>query len=178
MDQSTLSIICLIVLPLAAHLKFQSPAAAFAAAALVYLIFGTMNFAETQIILSNVRQTEASLHDTYYVVSTSNGFFYFGLLMAFCATLTSVQTRFGAMKYPKMTKALFWPFHLGFIATNSAAVILSLVWPLPRRYVDYPEYYEAVNRFSSLALLVSIGALLFLVLLLVWSLAIKWRAGD
>lgn len=177
MDQSVFLIACLIVVPLAAHIRQWKPAALFAVSASVYAIFGSVNFINTQVILSNIGGSEPQLHDTYFVVNPGSTSLNHGLIMAIFASLTWLQTRFGAMRFPRATRALFWPFHLGLIGASSSAIVLVLLLPKPRSYIDYPEYIEVINRFSSWALLCSAIACLALTGLLIWSIALRWKAG-
>ncbi len=177
LDQSVLLIACLIIVPLAAHILQWRPAALFAVTASVYVIFGSVNFINTQIILSNISESEPQLHDTYYVVNPGSTSLNYGLILAFFAALTWLQTRLGAMCFPHATRAFFWPLHLGLIGASSSATVLTVLLPKPRRYIDYPEYIESINRINSWALICVAISCLALTGLLIWSISLRWKVG-
>lgn len=170
-------ITCLVALPLAAHLRQWQPAALFASATLVYAVFDGIGFVNFQIFLSNIHSQEAQLHDTYYVVNHGNMGLGLGAVMALMALLTWVQTRLGAMRYPRQTRLLFWPFHLGLIGSNSVAIILAHLLPHPRRYIDYPDFVAVLNTVSSWALLLGTATGALLVSLMIWSVFLRWTSG-
>ncbi|AAV97112.1 hypothetical protein KQ247_11790 [Ruegeria pomeroyi] len=177
MVQSIFFLFCLILAPLVAHLRQWSPTALFAVATLVYAAFGGANFVSTQIVLSNIRETEPAYRDTYYVVNRGYVSLNLGLAMAVFAVLTWLQTRFGAMLYPKITKALFWLLHLGLIGGSAFSTMLVFLLPKPRRFIDYPEFMETFILVGSWATLISSIAVLGLLGLLVWSSALTWLAS-
>lgn len=177
MDQAVFLIACLIIVPLTAYIRQWRPAALFAVTALVYVIFGSVNFINTQFILSNIGGSEPKLHDTYYVVNPGNTSLNGGLIMAFFAALIWLQTRLGAMLFPRATRAFFWPLHLGLIGASSSAIVLTLMLPKPRRYADFHEYIEAINHISSWALICSAVACIALTGLLIWSISLRWIVG-
>ena len=107
MMYSVVFLTCLILAPLIAHIRGWKPAALFFAVAAVYGIFGAVSFAQIQIVLSQVREAEPAYHDTYYVVSYGHFLVNIGIAMAVFGGITWVQTRFGAMRYPTLTKILF-----------------------------------------------------------------------
>jgi len=168
----TLSIVflaCAILAPLLAHLRQWKPAALFAVAALVYVIFGGISFANVQIVLSNIQESEPQVHDTYYVVNRGHVSLNLGIIMAFFAALTWLQTRFGAMLYPRITKGLFWILHLGLIGASSFSTVLTFFIAPPRRYIEYSEYIETFNLVSAWASFASSTAGLGLIGVLIWS---------
>jgi heme/copper-type cytochrome/quinol oxidase subunit 1 len=177
LNQTVFFIACLIIVPLAVHIRQWRPAALFAVTALVYAIFGSVNFINTQIILSSIAESEPQLHDTYYVVNPGSTSLNHGLIMAFFAALTWLQTRLGAMRFPRATRAFFWPLHLGLIGASSSAIVHTFLLPKPQRYIDYPEYIEAINRITSWALICGAVACLALTVLLIWSIALRWKVG-
>ena len=65
-----------------------------------------------------------------------------GITMAVLGAITWTQTRFGAMRYPTLTKVLFWVLHIALLGSTSFQGALSFVLPKPRRYIDYPEFME------------------------------------
>ena len=178
MDQAVFLIACLVIAPLAAHFLQWRPAALFAVAALVYAIFGSVNFINTKFILNIISGSELQLNDTYYVINPGSTSLNHGLIMGLLACFTWIQTRFGAMRFPRATRALFWPFHLGLIGASSSGIVLRTLLPMPRRYIDYPEYIEVLNRVSSWGLLCSAIACLALAGLLIWSITLRWNAGT
>ena len=139
----------LILAPLLAHLRGWKPAAFFFAAAVVYAAFGAASFGHIQIDLSQIKQTEPAYHDTYYVVSHGHFSMNMGIGMAVYGVITWVQTRFGAMKYPTLTKILFWVFHIALIGTTALQGVLANVLPMPRKYIDYPALIETYILVSS-----------------------------
>lgn len=164
----------LMLAPLLAHFRGRKPAGLFFAVAAVYAVFGTVSFAQIQIALSQVRQAEPAYHDSYYVVSRSYFLANIGITMAVLGAITWVQTRFGAMRYPSLTKVLFWLLHIGLIGSTSFQGVLAFVPPKPRIYIDDPELVETYILISSWLGLLSKAALLGLLCLLLWSIAAKW----
>ena len=164
----------LVLAPLMAHLRGWRPAALFFTAAVVYVAFGAASFAQIQIILSQIIQTDPAYHDTYYVVSYSHFSVNIGIAMAAFGVITWVQTRFGAMKYPALTKILFWVLHIALIGGTAFQGALAFILPKPRRYIDYPEILETYVLISSWAGFLSKTALLCLLGLLLWSIMAKW----
>lgn len=164
----------LILAPLLVHLRGWKPAALFFAAAAVYAVFGTFSFAQIQIALSQARKAETAYHDTYYVVSHGHFLVNIGIAMAVFGAITWVQTRFGAMRYPALTKLLFWILHIALIGSTSFQGVLAFILPRPRRYIDYPELMETYVLISSWSGVLSQAALLVLLCLLLWSITAKW----
>ncbi len=177
MDQTVFLITCLILAPLTAHFRQWKPAALFAATALIYALFGSINLINTYVVLSSIGEPKSHLNDTYYVVNSGNSFFSFSLILMFFAALTWLQSRLGAMRFPRVTRALFWPLNLGLIGASSSVAVLNFLVPKPRRYIDYPEYIDALNRISSLATICSSIASLALVCLFIWSFALGRKLG-
>jgi hypothetical protein len=167
-------LVCLILAPLVTHLRQCPPAALFAVAALVYFAFGGVGLINAQIILSNIQKPESQYQYTHNVLYRGHGSINLGLTMAFFAALTWLQTCFGRMLYPKITKAFFWLFHLGLIGSSAYARALAFFFPKPRRYIDYPEIMETFILVSSWASFVTTIAVLSLLGLLVWSSMLAW----
>ncbi len=167
----------LIVAPLLAHLRGWKPAALFFTVAAVYAAFGAIKFAQIQIALSQIREVESAYHDTYYVVSHGHYLVNIGIVMAVFGTITWVQTRFGAMRHPALTKFLFWILHIALmIGSTSFQGVLVFILSKPRRYIDYPEYMESYALLSVWSGLLSQIALIGLLGLLLWSILSKWLA--
>lgn len=176
MMYSVVFIACLILVPLVAHIRGWKPAALFFAVAAVYAVFGAVSFAQIQIVLSQVREAEPAYHDTYYVVSHGHFLVNIGIAMAVFGTITWVQTRFGAMRYPTLTKILFWVLHITLMASTSFQGALAFILPKPRRYIDYPEFMETYVLISTWSGFLSQVALIGLLILLIWSIIAKWRS--
>lgn len=173
---SVVFIACLILVPLVAHIRGWKPAALFFAVAAVYAVFGAVSFAQIQIVLSQVREAEPAYHDTYYVVSHGHFLVNIGIAMAVFGTITWVQTRFGAMRYPTLTKILFWVLHIALMASTSFQGALAFILPKPRRCIDYPEFMETYVLISAWSGFLSQVALIGLLILLIWSIIAKWRS--
>ena len=176
MMYSVVFLACLILAPLIAHIRGWKPATLFFAVAAVYAVFGAVTFAQVQIVLSQVRETEPAYHDTYYVVSHGHFLVNIGIAMAVFGGITWVQTRFGAMRYPTLTKILFWILHIALIGSTSFQGALAFILPKPRRYIDYPEFMETYVLISAWSGFLSQTALLGLLSLLIWSIIAKWRS--
>ncbi|MFV1728279.1 cbb3-type cytochrome c oxidase subunit I [Phaeobacter sp. JH20_02] len=167
----------LMLAPLLAHFRGRKPAGLFFAVAAIYAVFGAVSFAQIQIALSQVREAEPAYHDTYYVVSHGYFLVNIGIAMAVFGAITWVQTRFGAMRYPALTKLLFWILHIALIGSTSFQGVLAFILPKPRRYIDYPELMETYVLISSWSGFLSQAALLGLLCLLLWSITAKWLLG-
>lgn len=176
MIYSVVFLACLILAPLVAHIRGWKPAALFFSVAAVYAVFGAVSFAQIQIVLSQVREAEPAYHDTYYVVSHGHFLVNIGIAMTVFGTITWVQTRFGAMRYPTLTKILFWVLHIALMASTSFQGALAFILPKPRRYIDYPEFMETYVLISAWSGFLSQVALLGLLILLIWSIIAKWRS--
>ena len=176
MMYSVVFLACLILAPLVVHIRGWKPAALFFAVAAVYAAFGAVSFAQIQIVLSQVQEAEPAYHDTYYVVSHGHFLVNIGIAMAVFGGITWVQTRFGAMRYPTLTKILFWILHIALIGSTSFQGALAFILPKPRRYIDYPEFMETYVLISAWSGFLSQAALLGLLSLLIWSIIAKWRS--
>ncbi|MEP4702437.1 MAG: cbb3-type cytochrome c oxidase subunit I, partial [Parasphingorhabdus sp.] len=139
----------LILAPLLAPLCGWKPAALFFAVAAVYAALGAVSLAQIQIALSQVQEAELAYHDTYRVVSHGYFFMSIGIAMAVFGTITWVQTRFGAMRYPALTTLLFWILHVALIVSTAFQGVLAFILPTPRRYIDYTELMETYFLISS-----------------------------
>ena len=164
----------LMLAPLLAHFRGRKPAGLFFAVAAVYAVFGAVSFAQIQISLSQVREAEPAHRDTYYVVSHGHFLVNIGIAMAVFGTITWVQTQFGAMRYPALTKLIFWVLHIALIGNISFQGALAFTLPMPRSYIDYAELMETYVLISSWSGFLSQAALLGLLCLLLWSITEKW----
>ncbi|APX14355.1 cbb3-type cytochrome c oxidase subunit I [Tateyamaria omphalii] len=175
---SAVFLFCFILAPLLASIRGWKPAALFFTVAAVYAVFGAVSFAQIQIALGQVREAEPAYHDTYYVVSHGHFLWNIGIAMAVFGAITWMQTRFGAMLYPALTKILFWVLHVALIGSTSFQGVLAFVLPKPRRYIDYPEFMEVYVLVSAWSGSVSQVALVGLLCLLLWSVTAKWLARS
>lgn len=169
---------CLIIAPLLADIRGWRPAALFFSVAAVYTIFGAVSFAQIQIALSRIRESEPAYHDAYYVVSHGHFLWNIAIAMAVFGAITWIQTRFGAMLYPALTKILFWFLHVALIGSTSFQGVLAFILPKPKRYIDYPEFMEAYVLISVWSGFLSKAALIGLLCLLLWSVTAKWLARE
>lgn len=167
---------CLIITPLLANLRGWKPAGLFFAVAAVYAVFGAVNFAQIQIALSYVRESGPAYHDTYYVVRHGHFLLNIGIAMAVLGAITWIQTRFGAMRYPTLTKIMFWVLHVALIGSTSFQGVLAFVLPKRRRYIDHPEFMETYVQISAWSGFLPQVALFGLFCLLLWSIKARWLA--
>lgn len=172
---SVILLVGLILAPLLAHLRGWGPAGLFCAAAIVYAVLGASSIAQVHVFLSQIQKPESALHDTYYVVSHGNFLILNGVVMAVLGAITWVQTRFGLMTYPRLTKALFWVFHIAMMGGSVVQTVLAFLLPVPRRYIDYAEFIQTVTLINTSSGLLSGAALLGLLGLLAWSVIAKGR---
>lgn len=172
----TLLLLCLIIAPLLASIRGWKPAALFFAVAAVYAVFGAVNFAQIQIVLRRLQEAEPAYHDTYYVVSHGHFLWTIGIAMTVFGSITWIQTRFGAMLYPSLTKFLFWVLHVALIGGTSLQGVLAFFLPRPRRYIDYPDFMQTYVQISAWSEFLSQGALVGLLCSLLWSILAKWLA--
>ncbi|MEH6522844.1 cbb3-type cytochrome c oxidase subunit I [Sulfitobacter sp.] len=174
---SILLVACAILAPLFAHLRQWKPAALFAVVALVYVIFGGISLANVLFVLNKVQDAEPPFHDTYFVISRGHAFFSLGIVMAFFAAVTWLQTRCGAMLHPRITKILFWILHLGLIGTSSLPTVWSFFMVPPRRYIEYAGHIETYMMVSTWVSFANTLAALSLIALLIWSVIFKKIKG-
>jgi cytochrome c oxidase subunit 1 len=127
----------------------------------------------TGVILSN-SAIDRVLHDTYYVVAH---FHYTMSLGALFSAFAGFYYWFGKMsgkQYPEwMGKIHFW---LTFISVNMTFFpqhFLGLAG-MPRRIPDYPDAFAGWNLVSSIGSLISMGAALFFVFIIFYTL----RRGE
>ncbi|WP_342075558.1 cbb3-type cytochrome c oxidase subunit I [Yoonia sp. SS1-5] len=166
-------LLCLIVAPLLANIRGWKPAALFFAVAAVYAVFGAVSFAQMQIALSHVREAGPAYDDTYYVVSRGHFLWNIGIAMAVFGAITWIQTRFGAMLYPTLTKILFWVLHVALIGITSFQGVLAFVLSRPWRYFDYPDFIETYVQIGAWSGFLSQVAVIGLLCLLLWSIIAK-----
>lgn len=174
MIYSAALLFCLILAPLLANLRSWKPAALFFAVAAVYAAFGAVRFVQIQIALSRIREAQPAYHDTYYVVSHGHFLMNVGIPMAVLGSITWIQTRFGAMRYPTLTKILFWVLHIALIGSTSFQGALAFILPKPRRDIDDPNFMEIDALISASSGFLFQAALIGLLCLLLWSITAKW----
>lgn len=167
----------LILAPLAAQLRRWQPAALFAVTALVYAVFAGLSMLDLPVSIGSWRESRepnVALYDTYFVIGPRVDVLGVGMIMGCLAAVTWLQSRFGAMFYPLVTKYLFWIFHIG--GTSIATVVPLTMVPL-RRYIEYPEYFAVINAISVWSAVISSVALMALIGLLIWSVLRSWKTA-
>jgi hypothetical protein len=95
----------LLLAPLWVQLRNWAPTALFFAVAAVYLLFGAVHWVQMQIAFNQAHEAASAHQDTYYVVRQGYYSVNLGVAMAM----------FGAMRYPALTRGLFWILHIGLI---------------------------------------------------------------
>lgn len=174
MAYSAAILVCLLLVPLLATLRGARPATLFLTAAAIYALFGVANFAKIKITLNQIQDAAPAYHDTYLIVRHGHMITNMGIAMAIIGAIIWVQTRLGAMRYPVLTKLLFWTLHISLIAGMSIRGPLAHMLPQPRKYIDYPEFMETAAMMTSLLGTLSQTALVGLLGLLMWSGVAKW----
>lgn len=172
---SAIYLISLILAPLLASIRGWAPAALFFAVAAIYTVFGAVSVVQIQIALSQVQEPEPAIHDTYYLMSHGHFMRTTGIVMAILGTITWIQTRFGAMLYPTLTKILFWVLYIAVFGSTSFDTVIDFVLPTPRRYIDDPDFMQTYFQIKVWSALLSQVALIGLLCLLLWSIVAKWR---
>ena len=172
----TVFLLFLILAPLLANIRGWKPAALFFTAASVYAVFGAVSFAQFQIALGQVREADSANHDTYYVVHHGHFLWSTGIAMAAFGAITWIQTRFGAMLYPALTKTLFWILHVALIGGTSFQMVFAFHIQPPQRYVEYTDHMKTFLQISVWSGFLSQIALIGLLCLLLWSVVVKWLA--
>ncbi|MFV2053397.1 cbb3-type cytochrome c oxidase subunit I [Aliiroseovarius sp. YM-037] len=162
-----LPVALLIIVPLAEQLRRARPFMLFALVAAVYVVLAGLTVAifRTPALLDWVTQpvtSDRTYHDTYYVVSHANFTLSLALIFAVIALITWGQTKAHALYYTRLTTFAFWGLHLSILGTAIAPVVLQT--NMPRRYADYQEVFDGLNRITSL---LSFAAFLFLCMLAV-----------
>ena len=129
----------------------------------------------TGVILSN-SALDRVLHDTYYVVAH---FHYTMSLGALFSAFAGFYYWFGKMsgkQYPEwMGKIHFWTTFIGVNLTFFPQHFLGLAG-MPRRIPDYPDAFAGWNLISSIGSLVSFGAALFFVFIVLYTLKFGKKA--
>lgn len=174
MIYSLIFLTAMILAPLLMQSLGCRPATLFFVVAAVYAVFGITSFATLQIVLSQSQQSEPTHKNYYYMVS--HGYFLLNMCiaMAVVGAIIWVQTRFGAMRYPKLTKILFWVLHVALIGSTSFKGALALVLSEPRRFAENWEFIQTQTLVSSWFGLLGQFAMLGLFCMLLWSILLKW----
>ncbi|MGO4855260.1 hypothetical protein ACEN2S_20830 [Phaeovulum sp. W22_SRMD_FR3] len=170
---------CQVLAPLLAYLRGWPPAALFAVAATVYAILSGMSIVGAQLDLGDMLLGKSVYHDSYYTVGPGHTLLDLGVVMALFAVVTWLQSRLGAMIYPKATKALFWLLHLGMLGANTMSAVVMLFLPTSQGVEGFSELVRVTTLTNSwVKLLSSIVALSFVGLLglFLWSSNLAWRA--
>ncbi|MEM7076643.1 MAG: hypothetical protein AAF484_16250 [Pseudomonadota bacterium] len=175
MIQQTLYLFFLFAIPLFVQFRGWPVSWLFASAALCYVVIAGISFAEIKLILAQIERAEPAYHDTYYVTHAGNYATSFALAMTFFAATSWLQERYAAMRFPKLTKGFFWLLHLAVLGSASAPIWIGRLF-MPRRYVDYPEYFQIVNWIATGSAALSLFSCVGLLVLLIWSCVAKWRS--
>ncbi|MCT4610778.1 MAG: hypothetical protein N4A70_16425 [Pelagimonas sp.] len=173
MTFSLVILMALILAPLLVQLRNWAPAALFFAVAAVYLLFGAVHWVQMQIAFNQVHEAASAHQDTYYVVGHGYDLMNLGVAMAMSGAITWLQTHFGAMRYPALTKGLFWVLHVGLIL---GAGLLSQFFALTTQIHRLFRRHGNLWSVSAVSAVLSSAAILGLMALLMWSNAAKWRA--
>lgn len=175
MGLQALCLFFIIVIPIYVRFRGWPISWLFTSAALCYAVIAGISFVEIKMILAEIERAEPAYQDTYYVAHSGNYATSFGLAMAFFALTSWLQERYGAMLFPKMTKGLFWLLHFAALGLASAPMWLGQFF-MPRRYVDYPEYFKIINSVTTGAAALALISCTGLFALLIWSCVAKWRS--
>ena len=159
----------LILAPLVAHIRGWQPASLFFATAFIYVAFGAISFAQAQYTLNQFRNAEPMTHDTYFIVNHGYYMMNLGFGMAIIGAIIWAQTKFGGMRHPTLTKALFWLFHLAVMGSTTFLFVFAFFIPKPRTYIDYAEYFETYNLIGAWSAILAQAAVFGLLALLIWS---------
>ncbi|NSX56857.1 hypothetical protein [Parasulfitobacter algicola] len=156
--------VCMIALPLFAHLKNQSVSVLFVLTSGIYAIFGAIILLVSISTDHQPSASDLSGHDTYYIIS--HGYYYFGYaaVLIIPAGLLWFQAKLGALFYKRITFGLFWVTNLSGI---TAIIIIDALMPLaiPRRYIEYDGTFMKLNLFLDwLSLIYQISLLIIAVL--------------
>jgi len=169
---SILFIYIQILTPAIAYRRAWSPTTLFATAMLGYAICGCAGLLETKFAFGIATSTEQAFRDSYHVWSRAHLWLNLGLVMALLAAISWLQTRFGAMLYPGITKVLFWLFHFSLIANFLYPTVLAFFLPDPQRYFLYPSWMQLHQEIGRWASFGSYIAIIGLLALLVWSIVL------
>lgn len=162
-----------IALPLAlwwvlAHRTLHAVALAALACGLVATALGLW-LVQGSSVFHTVQADGATLHDTLYVVMPGIFLRNMGLVYFPLAAGLALIAHLGPTILRRLTLPVFGAFHLGATITmllNAAPPPLAM----PRRYVDYPDWFHTINQITSLAAMLGFFALSALILLLLAAL--------
>ncbi|RVU38843.1 hypothetical protein EOI86_06140 [Hwanghaeella grinnelliae] len=116
--------------------------------------------------------------DTSYVVASFHTLIAQLLVIFILAAITWVQDRFHAMRFPRISRWLFWPFFTSIAALNSNDLILQLTMSQPHRYIDYADGFELYNQISLVSAYTALMAMVAILALAIWSAYARWRFGK
>lgn len=175
MIQHLIYLALLLVLPIAAHLRWASPSRLFAVATLCFGLIAVVSAVEYRAFLSEVLARN-EIGQTRYVVARVGSFAVgAAVVMAAITIVVWLQERFAAMFYPRVTKALFWLIHSAILIWSFWPV---LIWPhdLPRRYIDYADRFETLYRVGSASSFAGCVGVVAIAVLAIWSVIRRVRS--
>lgn len=169
MATSILFLVLQVLAPLLAFHKRWQPTRLFAVVMLVYAVCGGAGLMETKMTIASSEGTDLQFHDFFYAWSRAHLMLNFALVTGLFATITWLQTRFGAMLYPRTTTALIGIFHLSLVAGLLYPWVLAFFWPEPENYFQNSGLMKIHLKIQVWSSLLSSAAIVGLLGLLVWS---------
>jgi hypothetical protein len=152
-----------------------SPAALFTIAMVMYVLFACTDFISMHIERRAAMTAPFFPQDTDYVARYSYRNLGYAFLMAIFAVPIWVQTRFGALLYPRTTMLLFWLLHISLLSNAALPSLIRPFLPYPRRSLDYLDIMSVYTRITSFAVVFSSIAIISLCGLLILSFFQAWR---
>ena len=153
----------------------------FGLVAVIHAIIGAVHYSQPQLTMGVSQSEPSKIQDTYYVVSHFHHAYSLVIVMAFYAALTWLQTRLGALFYPRLTKILFWLLHIGLVATTASTLVVLWTVLVPGAFTNEPvlraklDVVAILDFVSPFAATLSLIAAFALLLQFLWSLIRRWR---
>jgi heme/copper-type cytochrome/quinol oxidase subunit 1 len=141
----------------------------------LYIAFSFADFVVLSLTPNAIMSDQPANVDTYYIVGLSNAALSNAYPLAFFAAATWMLSRYGALIYPKTTVVLFWFLHISLLCANFLPNLIFKIFPHPRRYIDYPDFFAAINLVTAVSATLSFLAVVSLCGLLIWSSFNAWR---
>ncbi|MEJ6477253.1 MAG: hypothetical protein QNL92_01080 [Octadecabacter sp.] len=115
---------------------------------------------------------DRSYLDTYYVAANLKFLAKPALLFGSIGLILWVLTRWQALRYQRIAKALFWVLHLCVLAMPFVVLLITR-HAMPRRYIDYEEAMALPMAVNSALAGTAALAFLLMVALMLWSIVAK-----